>query len=194
MLREVIISCVCLAAPYAQGTEMRSVEIPVDYTAACDYIDIKGATGAEGLWEYPGDGITVLIVRDDYDKYKYSIRVVESDDVRLKPGMLMGHLYESAQAGKYRMSLYTSMEHGLPAKLKDCYAVLSKDMQTLTVESAKVTVKVGASTLLPVFWNKLRLSLRLNVTNPLEKLPEGLRRIYPSYDGNGSSLYHQRIL
>lgn len=169
-------------------------EIPVDYLSACEYVDTRGASGVEGIWEYPGDGITVLIIRDDYDRYKYDVWVIESDDVRLKPGMLMGSLHESAQAGKFRLSLYTSVEHGLLSNLRDCYAALSKDGQSLIVESAKIKVRVSNSTLLPMFWNKLRLGLRLNVSNPLEKLPEGLRRVYPSYDGNGSSLYNPRIL
>ncbi len=169
-------------------------DVPIDMQAAIDYIDAYGAGGLDGIWEYPGDGIIVMITADQRERYRYNVTVIESDDVRLKPGMLIGTLTESAQNGKYRLSLYTSVKHGLPARLSDCLATLSKDNQSLIVESLKVKVRVGGSTILPVFWNKLRLSLRINVNNPLDKLPDGMRRIYPAYDGNGSSPYKPRTL
>lgn len=186
-----LLSICCLS--YRQA-EAAPDNVPIDMQAAIDYIDACGTGGVDGIWEYPGDGITVLITADQRERYRYNITVIESNDVRLKPGMLIGTLTESAQNGKYRLSLYTAVRHGLPAQLSDCLATLSKDKQSLIVESMKIKVRVGGSTILPVFWNKLRLSLRINVNNPLDKLPEGMRRIYPSYDGNGSSLYKPRTL
>ncbi len=168
--------------------------LPVDITEAREYADRIGTGGVEGIWEYTGDGITVLIIRDKRENYRYTISVVESADVRLKPGDIMGYLMESAKPGKFRMSLCTTVEHGLPGRLCDCVATLSSDKESLVVEGLKVKVKISGSTILPVFWNKLRSTLRISVDNPLEKLPEGMRRVYPSYDGNGSSRFRVRYL
>lgn len=191
MLRTILAVLMCLL-----GLSMRSEtpRLPLDITEAREYADRIGASGVEGIWEYPGDGIIVMIMHDERERYRYIICVVESADVRLKPGDIMGYLTESAKPGKYRLSLCTAVEHGLPEKLCDCVASLSSDKESLLVEGLKVKVKVGASTLLPVFWNKLRTTLRISVENPLEKLPEGMRRIYPSYDGNGSSRFRVRYL
>lgn len=170
-----------LLAPRAAG---ETHVAPVDISEARELADRLPLSLVEGIWEYPGDGIVVFIAGDQREPYRYNITVVQSDDVRLTPGVLLGTLTESAVPEKFRMSLYTTVKHGLPAKMGDCLATLDAGRGALLVETKKVSVRFTPSLILPLFWNKLRLGMRVSMSDPLDKLPVGLRRIYPETPGS----------
>lgn len=178
---------------YAQS----EASYPIDITEAKEIVDATCYRDVEGIWEYPGDGIKVLVMKDPFADYQFSISVVESEDVRLKPGQLIGMLEESAEPEKYRMKLFTAVKHGQLAKLCDCVAHLKSDKDVMLVQAPKLKLNLGVSTgglLLPDFWTRVRGTVRMSVDNPAANLPEGMRKVYPSYDGNGSSRHNPRVL
>lgn len=148
----------------------------------------------EGIWEYPADEVKVLILRDKLKKGHYNVYVVEAVDCRFFPGMRVGYAIDSADPKKFKLALCSKIKKGVPGGYVNCLATLNESAETLNIEAPKVSVKLAPSISFPALWNKLRLGLRFNSSNPLEKLPEGWVKVYPSYDGNGSSSSGPRYL
>lgn len=152
---------------------------PVDLSSAMQLVDSRPLAACEGIWEYPGDGIRVLILRNGFDPYTYEMTIVESEDVRLLPGTKIGELKVTPGAGLYRLTLCTRILHGLPVSMVDCLARLGDNEEALIVESPKVKITLTPSMILPVFWSKLRTGVRLKYDSPEERLPEGMLKYYP---------------
>lgn len=182
---------VAIAAVLPARGESRA---PADLSEAMAIFDDRGATGPEGIWQYPDDGITVAILRDTHRRSRYNISVVESDDVRLSPGDILGYMTESPDPAVFRLSLFSDVAHGALARLTDCLARYRSGDDAIIVEAPEVRLRVTPSMVLPVFWSKLRLGTGVKVSDPARKIPEGMIRIYPSYDGNGSSKHNPRYL
>lgn len=154
-------------------------DAPVDYTEACALTDRIGVDELEGVWEYPGDDIIVFIRRDARKSHQYNITVVESADVRLRPGQLLGTLTDSAVGGDYSMRLYTGVTNGVLAKAMECHAQLSSDGASLLTDTPDLKLKISAGMVLPLFWRRLRVSVRPDIDDPSDKIKEGMRRLYP---------------
>lgn len=154
-------------------------DAPVDYTEACALTDRMGVDELEGVWEYPGDDIIVFIRRDARKSHQYNITVVESADVRLRPGQLLGTLTDSAVGGDYSMRLYTGVTNGVLAKAMECHAQLSSDGASLLTDTPDLKLKISAGMVLPLFWRRLRVSVRPDLDDPSDKIKEGMRRLYP---------------
>lgn len=152
---------------------------PIDYTEACALTDCIGVDELEGVWEYPGDDIIVFIRRDARKSHQYNITVVESADVRLRPGQLLGTLTDSAVGGDYSMRLYTGVTNGVLAKAMRCHAQLSSDGGSLLTDTPDLKLKISAGMVLPLFWRRLRVSVRPDIDDPSDKIKEGMRRLYP---------------
>lgn len=148
----------------------------------------------EGIWEYPADEVKVLILRDKLKKGHYNVYIVEAVDCRFFPGMRVGYAVDSSDPKKFKLALCSKIKKGVPGSYINCLAQLNESAETLNIEAPKVNVKLAPSISFPALWNKLRLGLRFSTSNPLEKLPEGWVRVYPSYDGNGTSSSRPRYL
>lgn len=167
---------------------------PSNLTEAMAVIDNLPATPEEGIWEYPEDGVKVIILRNPHENHRFDISVVQSDDVRLKPGMRMGTLRSSVEKGKYRLSLCSNVKNGKAAGMRDCLARLSENGEALIIERPSVRFRITPSMVIPLFWSRVRLNVRLNVDDPVSRLHEGMRKIYPSQDGNGLRRNQPRYL
>lgn len=148
----------------------------------------------EGIWEFPADEVALVVLRIPEQKGRYGVYLLESVDCRLWPGMQLGWLEESADPKKFRISLSSRINKGLPVGNMQGMATLGKDADILTIEMPKVKLSFTPSVLLPSLWNMLKLSTRLSTRNPLERLPEGWVKTFPSYDGSGSSRRYIRYL
>lgn len=148
----------------------------------------------EGLWEYPADEVTVMVIRDADAKGRYNILLVEAVDCRLTPGMCLGWIEESADKSRFRISLSSKIHKGVPAGHMQGLATLNADADALIIEMPKVKLSLSPSLVLPSLWNYLRLSVRMSTKNPLDRLPQGWIKVFPSYDGNGSSGRYIRYL
>lgn len=157
----------------------------------------------EGVWIYPEDKVTVLIIKDNHNSVStlphYSITVVESDDCRLVSGDKIGSLTATAESSKYEITLFTEKNKDLLQKSNSCVASLSKDADALILKGNKskkfnLKLNLNLSRLLPNFWRFVRLSSSSGNNTSTGTPPVGMVKIYPSYDGNGSSRRQPRYL
>lgn len=148
----------------------------------------------EGIWEYPADEIALMVIRDNTHKGRYRILHVESIDCRLFPGMELGWIEESPDKSKFKIYLCSHLCDGLPGDRRQGLATLSANGESLIIEMPEVKFKISPSIIFPTLWNKLRLSLRVNSTNPLDKLPEGWIKTFPGYELEGTTPDSPRYL
>lgn len=171
-----------------------NIDEPLDLNSAAQLCSSLPITSIEGIWEYPDDEIYLLILKDKWEKGRYNVYVIDAVDCRLKPGMKIGEATESPDPLQFRLSLCSGIKKGVPGVAKDCLAKLNKNGEALYISSPKLKIVITPSILMPRLWNYLRLTPRVSVSNPVEKLPDGWRKIYPNYDGNGSSISSPRYL
>lgn len=156
----------------------------------------------EGVWLYPDDEVTVMILNDNKDSVtsfeEYTISVVETSDARLKPGEKIGKLKATPTAGTFEIELFTEKNNDLLLKPKTCLATLSKDGDSFLFKKQKSPLKMrlnlNLNRLLPGFWKIVSLGVSGNRNNESVTPPVGMVKIYPSYDGNGSSRKKVRYL
>ena len=90
----------------ASGADLASQRrLPLDLTEARALADSLPLADVEGIWEYPEDRVKVMVLRERSDDYSYTISVVESDDVRLRPGPLLGSVQSEALHDGQRWSI-----------------------------------------------------------------------------------------
>lgn len=183
-------SRLCLIVSVVATPAMTTATVPMDYQDAMEICDGMDLRPVEGLWTYPEDDVTVLILRDSEKRGVYGITVVETADCSLSCGMRLGQLAESADPNKFTLSLYTTVRNGILSAPQEASATYSENQESLTVKKkSKINLRINPTRLLPSFWRIASLSLKSN-----ESAPEGMIKIYPSYDGNGSTKRAPRYL
>lgn len=151
----------------------------------------------EGIWIYPEDNVTVTILNSDRDyrgpsPAKYEIRVVSTEDCRLRPGDCIGYLQSSPKDNTYSIELFTEKRNDLLLKPRSCVANLNKNGDRLLFKKSKSKLKtrlnLNFSRLLPGFWKMISTGVSSSPGSGEEGIPAGMIKVYPSYDGNGSSM------
>ena len=181
----------------------KSPEVAYDIEKAREICRQLPLDNVEGVWLYPDDNVTVLILNDQNDTGNirfpsYSISVVETSDARLHPGEVIGKLESTADESVYKIELSTEKKNDFLLKPKSCLASLSKNGDSFIIKKQKSPFKgrinFNFNRLLPGFWKIV--SLGVSQQNSRESLtpPVGMIKIYPSYDGNGSSRRKVRYL
>ncbi|MCH5241868.1 MAG: hypothetical protein J1F67_05545 [Muribaculaceae bacterium] len=156
----------------------------------------------EGIWLYPDDNVTVMILNDnEYSGSQlpsYSISVVETSDARLHPGEIIGKLNATVDSYAYKIELSTEKKNDLLLKPKSCIATLSKDGDTFIIKKQKAPFKgrlnFNLNRLLPGFWKIVSIGVSQNNYSNSIQHSVGMVKIFPSYDGNGSSRRKIRYL
>ena len=156
----------------------------------------------EGVWIYPEDKVTVMILNDNEESTgqlpTYSISVVETSDARLHPGDIIGKLYATADENAYKIELSTEKKNDLLLKPKSCIANLSKDGDTFLIKKQKAPFKgrlnFNFNRLLPGFWKIVSTGISQSNNSSSLQPPVGMIKVFPSYDGNGSSRRKIRYL
>ena len=155
----------------------------------------------EGIWIYPEDKVTVMILNDNEESVgqlpSYSISVVETSDARLHPGEIIGKLYATPDDNTYKIELSTEKKNDILLKPKSCIASLSKEADTFIIKKQKAPFKgrlnFNFNRLLPGFWKIVSTGISQNNNNSIQP-PVGMVKVFPSYDGNGSSRRKIRYL
>lgn len=156
----------------------------------------------EGIWVYPEDEVTVMILNDGENSPtgldSYDISVVKTSDSRLHPGELIGKLEATAQEGVFKIELFTERKNDLLLKSKSCLATLNNEGDAFIIKKQKAPFKgrlnLNLSRLLPGFWKIVSLGISQNNSGTNVQPPVGMVKIYPSYDGNGSTRRKIRYL
>ncbi len=136
----------------------------------------------EGIWEYPADEVALMVLRDTDRKGLFKIYYVEGTDCRLYPGQSVGEIEETAERSKFKISLCSRISDGLPGHSQTGVATLSEQDDRLIIEMPRLKLKFSPSVIFPTLWNKLRLNMRIHTSDPLDKLPEGWIKTFPSAD------------
>ena len=174
--------------------------VAYDIDKAKEICDESPLENVEGVWVYPEDKVTVMIMADENKTNsltEYSIRVVETSDARLHPGEEIGRLYATAQENVYKIELQTEKKNEYLLKPKAVMATLSKDGDTFIIKRDQAALKgrinLNFNRLLPGFWKIVSTGISGSGQHKVET-PVGLVKVYPSYDGNGSSRRKVRYL
>lgn len=174
-----------------------------DIEAAKEFCDATPLRAPEGIWIYPDDNVSVLILRRESISASalpsYDIQVVETSDVRLRPGDIIGKLTETPESNKFEMELFTEYKDKIFRKPKTCMARLTEDKEVLVLSKDKskfnFRISFNPSTLLPKLWKILRFNGSYGNNSSNAAAPAvGMVKVYPSYDGNGSSKREPRYL
>ena len=180
-----------------------SPEAVYDMEQAKEICDDLPLEAVEGIWIYPEDNVAVLILNDRNDRRRsyatsYTMRVVESKDARLKPGDVIGKLIETPDAKTYKIDLFTEKRNQSWLNPVTCIATLGNEGDTFIFKKGASRLKgrlnFNLSRLLPGFWKMISAGITTNTGNTDLKAPVGMMKIYPSYDGNGSSRRRVRYL
>lgn len=146
----------------------------------------------EGIWYYPDEEMTLAI-----EKWKgehnigYRLILLESTDLELLPGTVVGFIEESAVDNKYRLWLYTERSKITLASPAQCVATLNSDATSLTFDPPHWKVKVRVN-FVRLFSTIFR-GVSVIPEKVEEKLPVGFKKIYP-LDGNGNAFKTVRYL
>lgn len=187
MLRPVLLILLLSALPCAAQT----LDPWTDMQAAIQWCDSAPLSRIEGVWEFPEDGVKVLIIKS-HDQSGYDLRVIEGADGKFEPGEIIGIAEPTTNPLRFSMRLRTRPGGALQAlkSWKKCAATLTVSDMALDVAAESRGINWNLLGFLPHFWRVARM----RHSDPQAALPHGLVKIYPSYDGNGSSRFNPRYL
>ena len=182
---------------------MFAQKIPYDIDEAKEICSTLPLDALEGIWIYPEDRVTVMIIRDR-DKAGvsslpiYRISVVEGEDCRLHAGDIIGEIGATAEPSIYSIRLFTESKNNILGKPVSCSVKLTNENETLVIKRSKSSLKyrlnINFNRLLPGFWKIVSSGISKQNTSESSSLPVGMIKIFPSYDGNGSSRRQPRYL
>ena len=164
--------------------------------SARELLDASPLQPIEGIWEYPDEMITVLIEHFESPRFsrkiKYRIVLIDSEDMSLLPGTVIGYIAESADNHKFELWLYSEHDGMRLFGPGKCVATLTDNNTSLTFKknSLKVRLRFNLSRFLP----KLFRFISIYPSVKKEELPVGFNKIYPAYDDNGSIHHEIRYL
>jgi len=147
-----------------------------DMGMAREWCDRTMLRTIEGIWEFPDDQTRVLVRRTPAEENRYDIIVIESPDTRIKPGDNIGDLTGTAIPTKFEMSLYRTKQRGIFARPGKCLAELDNKQDAMIVKGRKMKFALASRWFLPSFWR----AIKVTVSNPMQDLPKGMVRIYPT--------------
>lgn len=157
------------------------------------WCDTASLSAMEGIWLLPHDNIYLLARRSSAAvNSEYSLSVVAALDGITEPGTNFGCLRHTPDPKKFVISLPTKMSASGPQKFHDCDLLLADDGSSLIIAPPKKKYKFTLSplSLLPGFWHIARFSY----SPQSETQTQGLIKVYPDYDGNGSERHNPRFL
>lgn len=173
-----------------QAEAREPVPEPIGVISALKWCDSAPLEPAEGIWEYPGEGISVLVAAESgRESARLVMRVIDSEDCRLSPGDILGYLERTPDPNRFRLIQYRKRHRGVLTSPGSCSATLGSGEDRILISQGKWKISFNPLSLLPRFWRLLKVK----VSNG-EELPVGLVKRYPSYDGNGSSRSKPRYL
>lgn len=146
---------------------------------------MKGAAldPAEGLWEIAGEGTLVAIERaggGPRDDHAYNIVAVNTSELAIAAGTVMGHLRPGADANVYSAEIFTGRDDTgvVLTTPKKFTAHLSADGRSLTVNPDGTSLRLN-------WWRLMLPYLYRSLISPVERHDSqlnGFRRVYPSPD------------
>jgi len=162
------------------GLDVDSMRVRLDET------DIQPL---EGIWYYPNEEMTLGIERYRGEhNIGYRIILLDSPDVNVLPGTVIGYIAASAVDNKYQLWLYSQRDRITLIKPLECVATLNPTATTLTFDPPrwKVKVRVNLARFLPSLFSGVSIIPQME----RERLPVGFRKIYPE-GGDGNNTFNR---
>ncbi len=182
-----------LVATAGNGVPKRSVILAgIDVDSMRVRLDESDLQPLEGIWYYPNEEMTLGIERYRGEhNVGYRIILLESPDINVMPGTVIGYIASSAVNNKYQLWLYSQRDRVTLTKPLQCVATLNSTATTLTFDPPhwKIKVRVNIARFLPTLFN----GLSIIPEKVGESLPLGFRKIYPE-DGERSPFNRVRYL
>ena len=190
LLCALLLPCCLLAG---NGVPKKSVTLDgldVDsMRARLDEIDVQPL---EGIWYYPNEETTLGIERyRGQHNIGYRIILLESPDINVMPGTVIGYIAATAVNSKYQMWLYSQRDKVTLVKPLECVATLDSKATTITFDPPhwKVKVRVNFARFLPSLFS----GMSIVPEKVEERVPVGFRKIYPE-GGDGNPFNRIRYL
>lgn len=142
----------------------------------------------EGIWYYPNEEMTLGIERYRGEhNIGYRIILLESQDINVMPGTVIGYIARTALDNKYQLWLYSQRDKVTLIKPLECVATLNAAATTLTFEPPhwKVKVRVNIARFLPTLFN----GVSIIPERVGESTPIGFRKVYP--EGSDKSPFNR---
>ena len=182
-----------LTAVAGNGVPKKSVILAgLDIDSMRVRLDETDMQPLEGTWYYPNEEMTLGIERyKGQHNIGYRIILLDSPDINVMPGTVIGYIAASAVDSKYQLWLYSQRDHVTLIKPLECVATLNSTATTLTFDPPhwKVKVRVNIARFLPsLFQGVSIIPERVG-----ESLPIGFRKIYPE-GGEGNPFNRIRYL
>lgn len=132
----------------------------------------------EGVWYYPNEEMTLGIERcQGQHNIEFRLILLESTDLELMPGTVMGFIARSAKPDKLQLWLYSQRRGTLLRDPLECVATLNEYGDVLTFDPPKWTVKVRAN--FGRFLPSLFRGISISPEYKKESLPVGFRKVFP---------------
>ncbi len=171
----------------------KSVILPgIDIDSMRVRLDQIGMQPLEGIWYYPNEEMTLGIERyRGAHNIGYRIILLDSPDINVMPGTVIGYIAASAVDSKYKLWLYSQRDQVTLIKPLECVATLNSEATSFTFDPPhwRVKVRVNIARFLPSLFN----GMSIVPDRVAESLPVGFRKIYPD-GGNGAPFNRVRYL
>lgn len=193
LIVSLLLALLPLVATAASGVPAQSVVLHgVDVDSMRVRLDELDMQPLEGIWYYPNEEMTLGIERyKGQHNIGYRIILLDSPDINVMPGTVIGYIASSALDNKYQLWLYSQRDRVTLIKPLECVATLDARATTLTFDPPhwKVKVRVNIARFLPTLFNGMSI-----VPDKVEEqLPVGFRKIYPE-GGDGAPFNRIRYL
>lgn len=168
-----------MVAVAGNGVPKRSVILAgIDVDSMKVRLDESDMQPLEGIWYYPNEEMTLGIERYRGEhNIGYRIILLESQDINVMPGTVIGYIARTAVDNKFQLWLYSQRDKVTLIKPLECVATLNAAGTTLTFDPPhwKVKVRVNVARFLPTLFN----GVSIIPERVGESMPIGFRKVYP---------------
>ncbi|MBQ9577205.1 MAG: hypothetical protein IJV11_10020 [Muribaculaceae bacterium] len=191
----ILLTCLLLPLVAAAGSPVprRSVVLAgLDVDSMRLRLDEMDVQPLEGIWYYPNEETTLGIERyKGLHNIGYRIILLDSPDINVMPGTVIGYIAPTAVDNKFQLWLYSQRDKLTLVKPLECVATLNSTFTTLTFDPPhwKLKVRVNVARFLPSLFS----GMSIIPERVGEKVPVGFRKIYPE-GGNGTPFNRVRYL
>ena len=191
----ILLTCLLLPLVAAAGSPVprRSVVLAgLDVDSMRLRLDEMDVQPLEGIWYYPNEETTLGIERyKGLHNIGYRIILLDSPDINVMPGTVIGYIAPTAVDNKFQLWLYSQRDKLTLVKPLECVATLNSTFTTLTFDPQhwKLKVRVNVARFLPSLFS----GMSIIPERVGEKVPVGFRKIYPE-GGNGTPFNRVRYL
>lgn len=156
-------------------------------------LDTGTADHIEGIWEFPEDRVTVAVetaaTSSDFLPFSYQIVILESDNLEIVPGTILGYIADSGIDNEFNIWIYSSCnDSGILSAPVKCYAKLTENYRTIKIEKPGIepVIRINFARFLPGFFKGLYVSFKKKNVNS----PAGMRKIYPTDSDHSNEIIY----